>query len=256
MKFCKYFIFFSLIFLWSSFSEACTCSSGSAKGLYDLSSWVFVGTVKDVVYIDEDRNDIEPRIKVTFDIETEWKNLFKASELNTVYNKASCRGYWFGKGKRYLIFSETKFSGQDVKLCSVFAYPYDILDRSYELAKITNQQLPLWPDPIKVKSYFSSLPDTEYELSRNTDEIDPKCFDAYKWLTQQWVQTEKGLLTMAPTSFKLKKMGRDSKIQECQHGSCMMVTFDSYKEGRWKKCSLILVIDTLTVLANPECNDI
>ncbi|MEW5819766.1 MAG: hypothetical protein AB1782_06210 [Cyanobacteriota bacterium] len=114
---------------------SCSCAlPESAITALNKSTVVFSGKAIKVKYIDPQTQDSpEPRIIVTFKVDQVWKGkVGKTFEIQTVFNKWTCRGFFFAEGNEYLVFSylrkndpseypnfDKKYSNiYDVSLCS------------------------------------------------------------------------------------------------------------------------------------------
>jgi hypothetical protein len=87
-------------------APACTCVTLRADASYRGHDAVFAGTATEVEYLDPPETHSEPRIVVTFEVRRSWKGA-AAGEffLHTNYNSYTCQGYYFKKGKEYLVFA-------------------------------------------------------------------------------------------------------------------------------------------------------
>ena len=117
----------------SSSLLACSCAPQTTAQLLASSSNVFLATATNVVFIDQDQPNIEPRIKVQFgSAEKLWKG--KAlSKLQTVFNKSTCNGFAFETTKRYLVFAYKQDGETKVGACTVFLNAATITTKSAEL---------------------------------------------------------------------------------------------------------------------------
>ncbi|MGH9970194.1 MAG: hypothetical protein ACREBG_20695 [Pyrinomonadaceae bacterium] len=96
----------TLILILSSPAAACSCLGRSGKAALKESQVAFRGTVAKVDYLDPDTDQSEPRIVVTFLVSRVWKGpVRKKIVLHTIYNKYSCEGFYFQKGREYLVFA-------------------------------------------------------------------------------------------------------------------------------------------------------
>jgi hypothetical protein len=94
---------FSLIFF-SLPVFACDCVGPSGKQAITPSSAAFRGTVTGIEYLDVKNAAAEPRIIVTFTVSRVWSGGVKKSFiLHTTENSWTCAGYYFIKGKEYLV---------------------------------------------------------------------------------------------------------------------------------------------------------
>ena len=95
-----------LMFIFSSKAIACDCTGPRGKAAVKASFVAFRGIVTKVEYLDPDTAQSEPRIIVTFSVSRVWKGLVRSEVvLHTIYNKYSCAGFYFQKGKEYLVFA-------------------------------------------------------------------------------------------------------------------------------------------------------
>jgi len=95
-----------LIFSSSQQTVACSCDGARGKAAVKASHLAFRGTVTNVDYLDTDTAQSEPRIIVTFSVSRVWKgSVGREIVLHTIYNKYSCTGFYFQKGKEYLVFA-------------------------------------------------------------------------------------------------------------------------------------------------------
>lgn len=78
---------------------------------------MFRATVAKVEYLEEDTEGKEPRILVTFEVHEVWKGPERPTALlRTIYNKWTCRGYYFKTGGEYLVAANTiEAEGSEVK---------------------------------------------------------------------------------------------------------------------------------------------
>jgi len=84
---------------------ACSCNIGDVPKKFREHVSVFKGIVKDVVFYNERDAAGDQYIRVTFEIAKQWKGSPQQNQLFTVYNGASCFGYWFKKGETYLVYA-------------------------------------------------------------------------------------------------------------------------------------------------------
>jgi hypothetical protein len=102
-----------LMFIFSSQAIACDCTGPRGKAAVKASVAAFRGIVSKVVYLDPDTAQSEPRIIVTFSVSRVWKGSVRNEVvLHTIYNKYSCAGFYFQKGKEYLVFAYS--NGEDM----------------------------------------------------------------------------------------------------------------------------------------------
>jgi hypothetical protein len=96
----------SLMFVFPLQAMACSCVGPRGKAAVKASLVAFRGTVTKIDYLDPDTAQSEPRIIVTFLVSRVWKGLVRREiVLHTIYNKYSCAGFYFQKGKEYLVFA-------------------------------------------------------------------------------------------------------------------------------------------------------
>ena len=84
---------------------ACSCNIGDVKKKYADHTSIFVGTVSELIFYNSEDTFGDQHIKVTFKIEKQWKGEPEENQLFTVYNRASCFGYWFEKNQRYIVYA-------------------------------------------------------------------------------------------------------------------------------------------------------
>lgn len=95
-----------LVLIFSPQAHACDCTGPRGKAAVKASAVAFRGTVTKVEYLDPDTDRSEPRIIVTFSVSRVWKGAPRREiVLHTIYNKYSCAGFGFEKGKEYLVFA-------------------------------------------------------------------------------------------------------------------------------------------------------
>ena len=83
----------------------CSCNIGDVPEKFKNHVSVFKGIVKDIVFYKERDFAGDQYIRVTFEITKQWKGSPQQNQLLTVYNGASCFGYWFKKGETYLVYA-------------------------------------------------------------------------------------------------------------------------------------------------------
>lgn len=94
--------------LTSQEAMACSCVGPRGRAAVKASTVAFRGTVTKIDYLDPDTARSEPRIIVMFSVSRVWKGLVRREiVLHTIYNKYSCAGFYFQKGKEYLVFAYT-----------------------------------------------------------------------------------------------------------------------------------------------------
>lgn len=84
---------------------ACSCSLGDVHQKFKEHVSIFQGDVTDIIYYDSKDMSGDQYIRVTFDIEKQWKGDKDQNQLLTVYNGSSCYGYWFKKGQKYIVYA-------------------------------------------------------------------------------------------------------------------------------------------------------
>ena len=95
-----------LIFSSPPHAIACSCVGPRGKAAVKASLVAFRGTVTAINYVDPDTAQTEPRIIVTFSVSRVWKGSpGRVIVLHTIFNKYSCAGFYFKKGKEYLVFA-------------------------------------------------------------------------------------------------------------------------------------------------------
>lgn len=97
------FVFF--LTLVSPFSWACSCNIGDVPEKFKDHVSIFQGVVTDLIFYEQQDAFGDQYIKVTFEIEKQWKGESTQHQLLTVYNGASCFGYWFKEKRRYIIYA-------------------------------------------------------------------------------------------------------------------------------------------------------
>jgi hypothetical protein len=99
---------------------ACSCTPASVQDTFKHSVAVFIGNAQNVTWLEERGNQGDPRIVVTLEVVKSWKSpKDKPVVLHTVYNQASCDGYWFEEGKTYLVYAFQQDDGTlGASLCS------------------------------------------------------------------------------------------------------------------------------------------
>lgn len=91
--------------LQTAFVWSCSCNIGDVKQKFEKHVSIFQGVVIEVIYYDSTDMFGDQHIKVTFDIEKQWKGEKNQNQLLTVNNGASCYGYWYKKGQRYIVYA-------------------------------------------------------------------------------------------------------------------------------------------------------
>jgi hypothetical protein len=94
-----------LALLFSAPAFSCSCSMGEVSEKLEGSKSVFIGTVKEIKYLDSANAFGDQEIVVSFSVQNQWKGEKKESTLHTAYNSAGCFGYWFQESKEYLIYA-------------------------------------------------------------------------------------------------------------------------------------------------------
>lgn len=89
----------------TSLTWACSCNIGDVNKKFEDHVSIFKGKVNEVIFYDSTDMFGDQHIKVTFDIEKQWKGSPDQNTLHTVYNGMSCYGYWFKENQRYLIYA-------------------------------------------------------------------------------------------------------------------------------------------------------
>ena len=88
--------------------SACSCKAQDARTSLPGADAVFSGRVIEVEYVDEKpMRSGDPRVVVTLEVYRIWKGArAKTIVLHTVYNQASCAGYFFKKGEEFLVVAK------------------------------------------------------------------------------------------------------------------------------------------------------
>lgn len=84
---------------------SCSCSMGEVSQKLESSKSVFIGTVKEIQYLESSNVFGDRKIVVRFSIQNQWKGGKEESTLHTAFNAAGCYGYWFEESKEYLIYA-------------------------------------------------------------------------------------------------------------------------------------------------------
>ena len=84
---------------------ACDCDLGSVDDKVNNAESVFLGKVRSVNILGEKNSLGENRIIVEFDVTIPFKGSDSPITLDTFDNTVSCEGYWFKKGKEYLVYT-------------------------------------------------------------------------------------------------------------------------------------------------------
>ena len=84
---------------------ACSCNIGEVPEKFNDHVSIFQGVVTEVIYYDSTDMSGDQHIKVTFDIEKQWKGQRNQNQLLTVNNGMSCFGYWYKKGQTYIVYA-------------------------------------------------------------------------------------------------------------------------------------------------------
>ena len=84
---------------------ACSCHIGGVAEKFNDHVSIFQGVVTEVLYFDSTDMFGDQHIKVTFDIEKQWKGQADQKQLLTVNNGMSCYGYWYKKGQKYIVYA-------------------------------------------------------------------------------------------------------------------------------------------------------
>ena len=100
----KLIIVFLILFI-APISWACSCNAGDVAKKYTDHVSIFQGTVTEVIFYDSEDSFGDQHIKVTFEIEKQWKGEPSQKQLFTVFNRASCFGYWFKEKERYIVYA-------------------------------------------------------------------------------------------------------------------------------------------------------
>lgn len=100
----KLFIFWLALFF-SASAFSCSCDMGEIPQKLESSKSVFVGTVKEIQYLESSNVFGDQEIVVTFSIQNQWKGGEEEHTLHTAYNAAGCYGYWFEESKEYLVYA-------------------------------------------------------------------------------------------------------------------------------------------------------
>jgi hypothetical protein len=112
----------SLFLLNASPAKACSCLPTTPKESLERSSAVFSGRVIDVVEEPSQSNPLSsyygPQIKAKFEVSKVWKGKTE-KQLVVITNdsSASC-GYFFEKGKEYLVYASSQATQLQTGLCS------------------------------------------------------------------------------------------------------------------------------------------
>lgn len=99
------FTFALLLTLMSPMSWSCSCNIGDVPEKFKNHVSIFQGVVTDLIFYEQQDAFGDQYIKVTFEVEKQWKGESNQSQLLTVYNGASCFGYWFKEKRRYIIYA-------------------------------------------------------------------------------------------------------------------------------------------------------
>lgn len=104
-------------------APVCTCVTMRADFNYRTYSAVFIGKAAEIEYLDPPEKYAEPRIVVTFKVRRSWKGAPVGEFfLHTIYNSYTCNGYYFEKGKEYLVFARRN-GEHDAKAFAPHALP-------------------------------------------------------------------------------------------------------------------------------------
>jgi hypothetical protein len=91
----------------SHVADACSCFGPKGTDILRGAAAVFRATAVKVEYLEKDKKGKEPRILVTFRVHEVWKGPERTTALlRTIYNKWTCRGYYFKAGGEYLVAAE------------------------------------------------------------------------------------------------------------------------------------------------------
>lgn len=91
-----------------SLGLSCRCDDVTAKEAWEKADVVFAGMVTNVKYVDTKGDKIfgEQRIIVTIKVDGYWKGkIGRIAILHTVYNRVSCDGFPFRKGRKNLVYA-------------------------------------------------------------------------------------------------------------------------------------------------------
>jgi len=98
---------FSLV-LANQAALACSCVGPSGLNILSNNAAVFAGKVMEVEYLESGADSSEPPIRVTFDVKEVWKGPVRSTIiLTTIYNRFSCKGYFFNEGQHYLVAAKS-----------------------------------------------------------------------------------------------------------------------------------------------------
>jgi hypothetical protein len=91
---------------------ACSCAPPDLMVTMAASDAVFIGRAEKIAHLEPDAKYREPRIRVHFAVEKALKGPRGTVIIDTVHNKASCRGYWFAEGGDYLVVARVRREGR------------------------------------------------------------------------------------------------------------------------------------------------
>jgi len=98
-------LFLILFLTQTSLSWACSCNIGDVSKKFKDHVSIFQGTATEIIFYESTDMHGDQQIKVTFDIEKQWKGKPDQNQLHTVYNEGSCFGYWFKEKESYLVYA-------------------------------------------------------------------------------------------------------------------------------------------------------
>ena len=104
--------FMACLLLGARTAVACDCVGPRGKAALVNANVAFSGKVIKIKYVDNrEQVNPEPRVIVTFRVYRVWKGQPKRKIiLHTVFNKWTCKGYWFKEGEEYLVFAHANDS--------------------------------------------------------------------------------------------------------------------------------------------------
>jgi hypothetical protein len=96
----------ALFLIFAAFSVwPCSCQIGDVPEKFKNHVSVFTGSVKEITFYKQRDFFGDQYIRVTFEIDKQWKGSQEQNQLLTVYNEGSCFGYQFEKGETYLVYA-------------------------------------------------------------------------------------------------------------------------------------------------------